>query len=161
MPLPSGGWGRAPFVRLAQAGSSWTERAQAAVGQYGALLRRLSQIDDQKARGEIQDWLGRNDIPGNPAERARAVGEALSQGGAWTEARTKQVEDLETADREFEMLVSDAEKTKGTGNPQARTEPISEPGGGPLTPIGFALALAGILGLLVVPLAWPSDKRGH
>lgn len=154
MPLAGTGWNTLPGNgrrSMGQMVAEWQKRAEDAASKYRDLVKRMTDLTDEKAKAAIQDWLGKTGVLATPADRYKAVSDALATGPVWDEVMTKRVTDLEDAVREFESRVADAEKTTGTVNPARQPAQTASPQGA-LTPVGLALGLTAILGLLVLPL---------
>lgn len=124
---------------------SWYRRAWRAVGGYDRLMTETASIANDDARGAILKWVGRTDIPGDPAERyakLRADLEGVEKSDppeySWfsEELGQKRVIDLEAVNAEFNAKVAGAIEQYGTLEeipPEARTFPL-----------GTVLALGGI-----------------
>lgn len=136
------------FVSLGQ-DAAWTARAQEALAQYDALVRRAADLDDDEARGAILAWVGDGSEPGSPSDQYRFVHDDVASGASWDEVRTRNVVDLEAVNAEFRTRVADGEKsgTYGSLGPLSIVTPQ-----GRLTSVGVGLVAVAALGLLVVPV---------
>lgn len=129
--------------------ANWSSRADQAIANYDALIRRTSVLEDGMSRSEILEWIGDGSIPGTPSDRYRFVVGMVDQGGPWDSRQMQYLEDLEDAVAELQARVSEGEQAGVYGktglsvvNPQ-----------GQLTQVGVGLVVVAALGLLVVPMA--------
>jgi hypothetical protein len=137
---------------------AWRARAQAAVGKFDDLLRRIATIGDAGARDALMAWIGSPTQPGTPAERYKVVVDDLAQGTSWNDISEKRLLDLEGVVSQLEAEVSKAEQSyPAAANPNPpgaiRTDR------GYITATGLALGALGLLGLVALPiyLAYASE----
>lgn len=136
--------------RLGQAqATDWTARAKAAVTAYDSQLKAASTIADDGGRGAILMWIGRDDVPGSPAERYGAVLRDLAQSASAGDIGRQRIEQLESAVAEMASKVSTALQTYGT-------LPASSGAGSKPEFLGMStMCVAGgiaLLALVVIPL---------
>jgi hypothetical protein len=101
--------------RLGQTPDEWLRRAREAVANFDDLLAELAHVADDTARGQILMWIGREDVPGSPAERYKVVVEDLERGeAAYTEEiPVKRVEEIERAVDDLYQRVAGAGRAYG------------------------------------------------
>ena len=123
---------------------------QQAVAQFDALLSRLAVVKDDGMRGDILKWIGRSDVPGDPAERYKVVVDTLTSGAEPDDTFAKRVNDLKGAVSELEAKVKDAESYGTLPVPKSMgADEVPDQG----TRMGTCLAGGiALLGLIVVPL---------
>lgn len=123
---------------------------QKAVMQFDALLSRLAMVKDDDTRGEILKWIGRSDVPGDPAERYKVVVDKLVSGAEPDDVFAKRVDDLKGVVSEFDAKVKDAESYGTLPAPKSMgADEVPNQG----TRMGMCLAGGiALLGLVVVPL---------
>ncbi len=123
---------------------------QKAVAQFDALLSRLAMVKDDGMRGDILKWIGRSDVPGDPAERYKVVVDKLVSGAEPDDVFAKRVSDLKADVSELEAKVKDAESYGTLPAPKSMgADEVPDQG----THMGMCLAGGiALLGLIVVPL---------
>lgn len=137
-------------MRLGQNSGNWVARAADAVLAYDALVRRLAEIASADARGQILDWLGREDVPGSPAERYAAVRGDLEAGIPYGEIEINRAAQLEENVRELESRVENALAGYGTiSAPATGAETVSWAG---LSRSGLVAGGIGLLALVAIPV---------
>lgn len=143
-------------ARLGQTPEEWLGRARAAVAEYDRLINNASAIADPEARGEILMWIGRTDVPGNPAERYAAVrmdvGEAEVSGPAQIYAENvarSRIGQLEKAVADLSERIANALNSYGTLPAPQGAGSVTQAAG-----ISMMCVIGGValLGLVIVPL---------
>jgi tetrahydromethanopterin S-methyltransferase subunit B len=100
--------------RLGQTPDEWLRRAREAVANFDDLLAELAHVADDTVRGQILLWIGREDVPGSPAERYKVVVGDLERAAAYTEEiPIKRVEELERAVDDLYQRVAGAGRAYG------------------------------------------------
>lgn len=141
---------------MGQASEEWLLRAQAAVSEFEGLFERAGRISDANARGALMRWIGREDVPGNPAERYKVVMVDLAEaeggilaavGSDITESRVSQLEAITV---EFHSKIASAEAAYGTIPAPADAGAGFVPGTG-ISRSGFFAGSIGLLALVAIP----------
>jgi hypothetical protein len=141
---------------MGQASEEWFLRAQAAVSEYEGLFSRAERISDVNARRDIFLWIGREDVPGNPAERYKVVRMDLAEAEAGILAAVasdimgSRVSQLEAITAELNSKIASAEAAYGTSPEPADAGAGFVPGTG-ISRSGFFAGSIALLALVAVP----------
>lgn len=130
------------------------ERAKAAFAEYGSLLDRVGGIAGDEERAAITYWVGAENVPGSPAERASVVGMDLRWGQDDKVLQEKRVVDLEKVVQEFRAKVANAESASGTVTAADHGQ-VADVSGQP-TAKGIAMGVLAIVGFFVLPFTMKS-----
>jgi hypothetical protein len=140
--------GQAPALSPDQ-GSAWTARAQAAIAQYDALMKRTALIQDTTSRYAILAWIGTPNTPTAPAFQYQSVKDNLASGGPWDSTHTTQVTNLEAVNTQFNTRVSAGEQA-GTYGPWGPLSIVDA--SGQITDVGIGIVAMSALTLFVIPV---------
>jgi hypothetical protein len=133
---------------LGQEPEEWRRRAKDAVARFDLLLARISLVADDEERGRLLKEIGRDDVPGTPAERYTVVKQDLAAAEAQTpEVATARIRHLEEDLFRLDTGVALAEDSYGT-----LAAPEGAAGAPGRTAAGLVAGGIALLGLVVVPL---------
>lgn len=136
----------------------WYQRAQDAISVYDQLVKEASLLGDEDARGKIFEFIGRTDMPSDPAERYVRVVADLKRAEATTppdytvftdDLVKERITQLEAINETLQPMLAEAIGKYGSfGSPNG--EP-SQPG--QRIAAGILTGSIALLGLVILPLA--------
>jgi hypothetical protein len=140
--------GPAPRRTLGQEPEEWRRRAKDAVAHFDLILARVSLVADDEERGRLLKEIGRDDVPGTPAERYTVVKQDIATAGTqMPEIATARIRQLEDDLSRLDTEVTLAEEAYGT-----LAAPEGAAGAPGRAAAGLVAGGIALLGLVVVPL---------